>query len=255
MSDSEEDAVDPSFELDEFQHPSEDQGLSLDELTKAYADLLNRGEDPYDTLPDDAIGEEPQDDLDDTDSPDGASHAQDAAEGDVPCDITPRSILEAMLFVGHPENLPLTSERVASLMRGVRTQEVDELVTELNELYQREGCVYTIQSVGAGYRMTLREEFGSLRNNFYGKIKAAKLSQAAIDVLAIVAYKQPMTRQQVDRLRGKPSGGLLSQLVRRELLRVERTDSKPRVTHFLTTHRFLQLFGMDSLEDLPNTPD
>jgi segregation and condensation protein B len=103
--------------------------------------------------------------------------------------------------------------------------------------------------------MALREEFGSLRNNFYGKVKAAKLSQAAVDVLAIVAYKQPMTREQVDQLRGKPSGGLLSQLVRRELLRVERTETKPRLTHFYTTARFLQLFGMDSLEDLPNSPD
>jgi len=255
VSDSEEDTVDPSFELDPFQHPPEDQGLSLDELTKAYADLLNRGEDPYDALPDDAIGEEPQDDFDRDDPQEEAPPGRDAAAEAAGCDITPRSILEAMLFVGHPENAPLTSECVASLMRGVRTQEVDEMVTELNEQYAREGCVYTIESVGAGYRMALREEFGSLRNNFYGKIKAAKLSQAAIDVLAIVAYKQPITRQEVDQLRGKPSGGLLSQLVRRELLRVERTDSKPRVTKFLTTHRFLQLFGMDSIDDLPNTPD
>lgn len=254
MSDSEEDKVDPSLELDPFQHPPEDQGLSLDQLTKAYADLLNRGEDPYDALPDDTIGEEP-DEFDPVETEDGATSGRDVAEQAVPCDITPRSILEAMLFVGHPENAPLTSERVASLMRGVRPQEVDELVADLNEQYERESCAYTIESVGAGYRLTLREEFGSLRNNFYGKIKAAKLSQAAIDVLAIVAYKQPITRQKVDQLRGKPSGGLLSQLVRRELLRVERTDSKPRVTHFLTTHRFLQLFGMDSIQDLPNSPD
>ena len=255
MSDLEVDDSGQHFELDDFQHPTEDQGLSLDELTKAYADLLARGEDPYDKLLDgdqlddseDQVQEQPPDD----DPPPGDA----AFESVQQCDITPRSILEAMLFVGHPNNVPLTSQRVASMMRGVRPQEVDELVVELNDHYQRQGCPYTIESVGAGYRMVLREEFGSLRNHFYGRVKAAKLSQAAIDVLAIVAYKQPMTRQQVDQLRGKPSGGLLSQLVRRELLRIERTETKPRLTHFRTTDRFLQLFGMESLEDLPNSPD
>ncbi len=243
------------FELDDFQNLPADRGLSLDELTRAYADLLGRGEDPYGELPDDEPVVELDDEAADEPSDEGEGPVPAAAEAPETVEITPRSILEAMLFVGHPDNKPLTSERVASLMRGVRPQEIDELVVELNEDYERQGCPYCIESVGAGYRMALREEFGSLRNNFYGKVKAAKLSQAAVDVLAIVAYKQPMTREQVDQLRGKPSGGLLSQLVRRELLRVERTETKPRLTHFYTTARFLQLFGMDSLEDLPNSPD
>jgi segregation and condensation protein B len=255
VSEWEVDGSEQPFGLDDFQHPPEDQGVSLDELTKAYADLLGRGDDPYGQLPDRELiaGSDdvaPESLAEERETPDGAE--PQAAES---CNITPTSILEAMLFVGHPDNLPLTSQQVAAMMRGVRPQEVDELVVELNAEYQRVGCPYAIQSVGAGYRLTLRDEFGSLRNQFYGKIKAARLSQAAIDVLAIVAYKQPMTRQQVDALRGKPSGGLLNQLVRRELLRIERTETKPRVTHFYTTDRFLQLFGMDSLEELPNTPD
>ncbi|MCL4203156.1 MAG: SMC-Scp complex subunit ScpB [Pirellulaceae bacterium] len=246
---------DRPFELDDFQNLPVDRGLSLDELTRAYADLLGRGEDPYGELPSDEPVVELDDEAADETPDEGEEPVAAAAEAPEAVEITPRSILEAMLFVGHPDNKPLTSERVASLMRGVRPQEIDELVIELNEDYERQGCPYCVESVGAGYRMALREEFGSLRNNFYGKVKAAKLSQAAVDVLAIVAYKQPMTREQVDQLRGKPSGGLLSQLVRRELLRIERTETKPRLTHFYTTARFLQLFGMESLEDLPNSPD
>jgi segregation and condensation protein B len=255
VSNTDRETFNQPFELDNFQNLPADRGLSLDELTKAYADLLGRGEDPYGELPDDEptveLDDEPGDELPD----DGEGQDAMAAEAPEEVEITPRSILEAMLFVGHPDNQPLTSERVASLMRGVCPREIDELVVELNEAYERQGCPYCVESVGAGYRMALREEFGSLRNNFYGKVKAAKLSQAAIDVLAIVAYKQPMTREQVDQLRGKPSGGLLSQLVRRELVRIERTETKPRLTHFYTTDRFLQLFGMDSLEDLPKSPD
>ncbi len=255
MSDSGNETSDGPWGLDDFQTSPGDRGLSLDELSKAYADLLGRGDDPYSELPDAEPAIAADGDLEQQEQEEEDEVTQPGKEAEEPCDITPLSILEAMLFVGHPENEPLTSDRVASLMRGVRPREIDELVVELNEIYDREGCPYRVESVGAGYRLALREEFGSLRDKFYGKIKAARLSQAAIDVLAIVAYKQPMTRGQVDQLRGKPSGGLLSQLVRRQLLRVERKEEKPREVYFFTTDRFLQLFGMETLKDLPKSPD
>jgi len=249
--------------LEEFKAAATDEhGLPLDELTQAYADLIARGDDPYAPLPDPDIlpfassteedaeeAEEPVDDGLEADAP------PDAAEVEAACEVSPRAILEAMLFVGHPENQPLTSEKVASLMRGVRAQEIDELVVELNRSYDEEGCPYRIESAGAGYQLVLRDEFHSLRDVFYGRVKAAKLSQAAVDVLAIVAYKQPLTREEVDVLRGRPSGSLLAQLVRRQLLRVERPHDKPRTPRFCTTDRFLQLFGLESLRDLPSTPE
>ena len=246
--------------------PSDEHGLPLDELTQAYAELIARGDDPYTPLPDPDAG--PAAILGDEDLDEGEESADDAAdssespepgdreaEREAECEVSPRTILEAMLFVGHPENQPLTSEKVASLMRGVRAQEIDELVVELNRSYDEEGCPYRIESAGAGYQLVLRDEFHSLRDVFYGRVKAAKLSQAAVDVLAIVAYKQPLTREEVDALRGRPSGSLLAQLVRRQLLRVERPHDKPRTPRFCTTDRFLQLFGLESLRDLPSTPE
>jgi segregation and condensation protein B len=243
--------------------PTDEHGLPLDELTQAYADLIARGDDPYAALPDpdesplsvltEEDGEEVEEAGDDELEADDPSAG--AANADAACEISPRTILEAMLFVGHPENQSLTSEKVASLMRGVRAQEIDELVVELNRSYDEEGCPYRIESVGAGYRLVLRDEFHSLRDVFYGRVKAAKLSQAAVDVLAIVAYKQPLTREEVDAMRGRPSGSLLAQLVRRQLLRLERPHDKPRTPRFCTTDRFLQLFGLESLRDLPSTPD
>ena len=80
-----------------------------------------------------------------------------------------------------------------------------------------------------------------MRNRFYGRIREARLSQAAIDVLALVAYQQPITGEKLGRLRGKPSSHMLAHLVRRGLLRIERPDPKRRISHYRTTDRFLKL--------------
>jgi len=100
--------------------------------------------------------------------------------------------------------------------------------------------------------MVLRDEFDSIRGRFYGKVREANLTQSALDVLAVVAYQQGASRQQVESVRGRPSGGILSQLVRRELLRVDRSSEKPKMRYF-TTDRFLDLFGLESIEDLPKS--
>jgi segregation and condensation protein B len=140
-------------------------------------------------------------------------------------------------------------------MRGVAADEIPALVDQLNRRYAARGCPYFIASEGAGYRMTLRREFWPIRNRFYGRIREVRLSQAAIDVLAIVAYRQPVTAETVGQFRGHPSGHLLRQLVHRRLLRIERTDSAPRIARYWTTDRFLGLFGLESLTDLPRSDE
>jgi len=174
---------------------------------------------------------------------------------DDPCKITPASILEAMLFVGNRASEPLSSQRAAELMRGVEAEEIPDLVEQLNRRYAARGSPYQVVSEGAGYRMTLRREFWPIRNRFYGRIREARLSQAAIDVLAIVAYRQPVTAEQVSEHRGRESKPLLSQLVHRRLLRIERSTEKPRVTRYFTSERFLTIFGLESLRDLPRSDD
>ena len=90
-----------------------------------------------------------------------------------------------------------------------------------------------------------------LRERFYGTVRETKLSQVAIDVLAVVAYNQGISRQEIDAMRDQSSGSILSQLVRRQMLRLERTEEKPRKTIYFTTDRFLQVFGLEDIEDLP----
>lgn len=236
--------------------------LSLEALSNAYAELIGRG-----ALCPDAGGraaetsdcvEEPSAAANESDASDWVERrATSEGNADEPLDgeVSPRAILEAMLFVGHPNNEPLTSREVASLMRGVTAEEVDALVQELNASYAAEGCPYRVRSVGAGYLLLVEPEFAPLRDKYFGRVREARLSQAAVDVLAVVAYNQPLTRERVDELRGRPSGAVLAQLVRRQLLRIERSEQRPRVSRYRTTDRFLDLFGLDSLRDLPKSEE
>jgi segregation and condensation protein B len=235
----------PPLELDHLSEP-DDGGLSLNELSQAYAALLAKGTDPY--------PERPQADQKAHD-PIVLEEGPSPADDDTACELTPRSILEAILFVGHPAAEPLTSERIAALMRGVQPREIDDLVNELNEQYEADGAPYTILSVGPGYQMSLRPQFTALREAFYGRIREARLSQAAIDILAIVAYHQPISGEEIERQRGKPSAHIVAQLVRRDLLCVQRLPEKGGKSQYRTTDRFLDLFGLEELGQLPRSQD
>jgi segregation and condensation protein B len=235
--------------LESFRAPPADGGLSLDKLKGAFAAMLGSGDDPY------SVPADPNDD------PlraaivveENAGDERSAAE--VGCEINPRTILEAMLFVGLPDGRPLPARQVAALMRGVRPAEIDELVRDLNDEYARTGRPYRVASEGAGYRLALREQFAAVRDKFAGRVAQARLSAAAIEVLAVVAYNQPLTAEQISRMRDTPSGRILSQLVRRQLLRIDRDDSPKRSARYCTTERFLRLVGVESLADLPRSLD
>lgn len=231
------------------------QGISLDELAEAFAQVM--GVEPR--RPAETPVTEPSEPADDAEASISSQVAAEAspqtpAEEDS-CPISPRSILEAMLFVGNRENRPLAPARAAELMRDVTTDEVPSLIDELNGRYGARGAPYHIVGDGDGYRLTLRSEFNSLRNRFYGRIREARLSQAAIDVLALVAYQQPIVGEKIGRLRGKPSTHVLAHLVRRGLLQIERPDPKKRTPHYRTTERFLKLFNLQTLDDLPRSED
>ncbi len=172
--------------------------------------------------------------------------------------VTPETILEAMLFVGNPLNAPITPEIFSSLMRGVSVPEIHELVKELNIRYEADGCPWEIAwfEEEKGVFMQLRDSFEPLRENFYGKIRQAKLSQAAIDTLALIAYEQPLSMDEINQLRGASSASILAQLVRRQLLRTQKIRRGTKfMTVYYTTERFLKLFELESLSDLPQSED
>jgi segregation and condensation protein B len=258
--------------------PETQRGISLEELADAFAQVMGKAPrtrkeatEPNDversdeqeaadqeSVASDALfdsGEaEPREPCVPRQSPGASGPTAVTAEEDT-CPISPKTLFEAMLFVGNRENRPLSAAEATELMRDVSREEISGLVDELNATYERNNCPYHIIGEGDGYRLTLRKEFYPLRNKFHGRIREARLSQAAIDVLALVAYQQPITGEQVAKQRGKPSSHILAQLVRRGLLRLGRPAEKPRTPHYSTTDRFMRLFNLESLDDLPRSEE
>jgi segregation and condensation protein B len=166
---------------------------------------------------------------------------------------SPLRIIEALLFVGGP---PLMAARACEAVRGLTPAQFAQAVDVLNQEYRRQGRPYHIQLQEQGYVLTLRPRYRSVAARLYGSVREARLSAAAIDVLALVAYRQPATKQEIDSLRGAESGALLRQLVRRNLITiVQRGEAGQREVAYGTTGRFLELFGISSLDDLPRTQD
>ena len=171
------------------------------------------------------------------------------------CPISPESIIESILFVGTPKDVKLNSRKVAAVLRDVSPNEVTKTVRELNAKYEKENAAYRIESDGGVFKMVLDPKLVEFQQQFFGRNRQVRLSQAAIDVMAIVAYNQPVTREQVDKIRAKPSVSVLGQLVRRQLLFVEPGETDSKIKYYSTTDRFLDLFQLEEIADLPQSHD
>lgn len=161
-------------------------------------------------------------------------------------------IIEAMLFVG---GAPLTAARACEAIRGLTAEDFQQAVDALNRSYRAQGRPYQLQIQDHGYVLALRPRFAGVREKLYGGAREARLSQTAVDVLALVAYRQPATRQEIDSLRGADSGGVLRLLVRHGLVALRRGEGEDKEDRYVTTQRFLDLFHLRGLEDLPQTQD
>jgi segregation and condensation protein B len=171
------------------------------------------------------------------------------------CEINARTVVEAMLFVGRPDNGPLSPRELAAAMRGVSPSEIEAAVGELNSTYDADGAPYYIERNNGGYRLVLRDEFQRMRDKFYGRVKEARLSPAVLEVLSVLAYNQPATAEHLSELRGAPSSAALSTLVRRQLVKLERASDGGKSPQYSTTDRFLKLFRLDSLDALPRAEE
>ena len=166
----------------------------------------------------------------------------------------PDQIVEALLFAG---GSPLTAEQACSAIRGLSAEAFEEIVTHLMAKYRRQRRPYTIRLQRDGYIFALRPEYRPLHERIYGGPREARLSQPALDLLSLVAYRQPVTVSELDALRGADSAALVRQLVRLGLISGVRRSAKQTseaestVTAYVTTPRFLELFQLNSLDDLP----
>lgn len=223
-----------------FQAPA-DGGLSIDRLAQAFAAMMGT-QDPYAApaaAPADVVHVDASPDLDDQ-----------SASADDACRVNPASILEALLFVGLPGGRPLSSRNVAGLMRGVRPQEIDDLAAELRQRYAADNCPYEVASEDAGWVMRLRPEFARFGSVLESRARMVRLDPEALDVLALVAWNQPVPRDRLVELGCDARPATLRQLVRRGLLEL-RHDTQDGEPAYRTTPKFLEVFKLESIADLP----
>lgn len=160
-----------------------------------------------------------------------------------------RTAAEALIFASQE---PLTeAQLVASLGDKVRG-ELDRIVSELNYEYERDGRAFEILHVAGGYQFFTRRDFAGVIRRLSVVRARTRLSRAALETLAVVAYRGPVTRAEIDEIRGVDSGGVLRTLLDRHLVAVKgRASVLGRPLLYETTTEFLKHFGLSDLSDLP----
>ena len=188
-----------------------------------------------------------------TEQPDGvvedsADDTSDAA--DVAVDLR---TLEALLFSTHH---PLTAGRLAELLELESTKPIRRAIKELNEQYVDSDRSFRVEQVAGGYQLLTVPEFGDILKKLHQREVDAKLTKAALETLAIIAYKQPILRADIEAIRGVACGETIRSLMEKHLVKIAgRAEIPGRPILYGTTKRFLELFGLNSLKDLPQGED
>ncbi len=147
---------------------------------------------------------------------------------------------------------PLSSKDAATVLDAER-KDIRELFQELKNEYEQEGRGIRIREVNDAYQFVTYVENEMFIEKLCRPVKVKRLSQAALEVLAIIAYKQPVTRGEIDAIRGIKSERVIDGLMNRSLLEVcGKSDGIGRPNLYATTDEFLKAFGFESLKDLPD---
>src|SRR3984957_18696850 len=158
-------------------------------------------------------------------------------------------LLEALLLSTHH---PRTAGRLAELMDLPATKPVRQAIKDLNAQYEESHRSFRIEQVAGGYQILTLPHFGEYLKKLHQKEIDAKLTKAALETLAIIAYKQPILRADVEAIRGVACGETIRSLMEKHLVKIAgRAEEPGRPILYGTTKRFLELFGLNTLKDLP----
>jgi len=160
-----------------------------------------------------------------------------------------RSAIEALLFVS---NNPLSLDRLKDIFEETAPEQIETQIQALRHEYDERGAGIMLAEVAGGYQLATRPENVSWIRKFKSVKVSAKLSKPALETLAIVAYKQPITRMEVEAIRGVNIGGIIRNLMERRLVKiVGKKDVPGKPMMYGTTLEFLQYFGLKDLSALP----
>ena len=160
-----------------------------------------------------------------------------------------KKLVEVLLF-SSPE--PLTQGKLNQILFDGESIDLKSAVESLNVDYTNEEKGLKVEKIGGGYQLLSHAEYHLYIQRLFNKGKKIKLSRPALEALSIITYKQPMTRIEIESIRGVECGGVIKTLIERELVTIKGRDmGMGRALLYGTTQRFLELFGLNHLSDLP----
>ncbi len=160
-----------------------------------------------------------------------------------------KKILESLLFVSE---IPLTPKKIASFVKDADPEEVQQALAGLQEEINGLDRSFQVIQIAEGFQLVTRPEYHKWAKELYKVISKTRLSKAALEALAIIAYKQPVTRAEVEAIRGVEVSNLIQSLLEKRMIRIlGRAETPGRPLLYATTHEFLIHFGLRDLSDLP----
>ncbi|HUU60212.1 MAG TPA: SMC-Scp complex subunit ScpB [Phycisphaerae bacterium] len=187
--------------------------------------------------------------------------SENGTDQEVPQDAAPddaiaaenNATVEAILFA---TDSPLRPERIAQVAQLPGRREVRRAIAALNARYEEMGCAFRIEEIAGGYQMLTLPEYHDVLSALLRARGESRLTQASLETLAIVAYRQPILRADVEAIRGVACGDILRGLLDKQLVKiVGRAEVPGRPMLYGTTRRFLEVFGLASLDDLPRVEE
>lgn len=161
-----------------------------------------------------------------------------------------KQIIEALLFAS---SKPLTVQEIKKTLKSLPAKDIEDHIMTLREEYARTGRSFEIHEIAGGYEVGSRKEFAPWICRIELQKKVRQATQSALETLAILAYRQPLTRAEIEDLRGVDSSGVLAGLMERGFIRIAGKKEIPgRPFLYATTEKFLEHFGLNSIGELPS---
>jgi segregation and condensation protein B len=184
---------------------------------------------------------------------DGDSTPQEVTDDGDSGQITVESVAEAVLFASDE---PLSVERLAGIVGTGSVRDIRKCIENLNEKYERGDFAFRIEQIAGGYQMMTLGRYNHWLKKLLRARTDTKLSQAALETLAIIAYKQPVMRADIEAVRGVAAGEVIRGLMYKGLVKiVGRAEVLGRPMLYGTTKRFLEVFGLNTIKDLPKVEE
>lgn len=165
-----------------------------------------------------------------------------------------KQIIEALLFSSSDPITFVKIREVTDSFHPLKPRELKEILDELQQEYLTQQRAFRLEEIAQGYMLRTCEEFSPYIELMNRDKRSEKLSQASAEVLAIIAYKQPVTRPQIEAIRGVDSSGVIQNLLERQLIEpIGKLEAPGRPTLFGITPDFLKHFGLRDVQDLKNS--